>query len=224
MSTLAVPSSTQRPDGDIDTVADLLHSLGDVPPDRVIWNPLPGTATEEDLLLLVERDNRLCELVDGTLVEKSMGRYESFLAGWLITYLNLFLETDPCGVVLGEAALLRISTGRVRAPDVSFFSFSRLGGKDLADERISSMPADLAVEVVSESNTPAEMQKKKREYFASGTRLVWIIYPKSQTVDVFEQPSDEPTRTLRHDDTIEAGLIIPGFTLELEKLFSKRTK
>jgi hypothetical protein len=49
------------------------HGLGDVPLSRIIFDPWPGTATEEDLLLMVERDKRLCELIDGTLVEKPPG-------------------------------------------------------------------------------------------------------------------------------------------------------
>ncbi len=191
---------------------------------RVVFNPWPGSATEEDLLERVERKKRLCELIDGTLVEKPMGRYESFLAGWLITYLNLFLEDNPIGVVFGESALLRINTGRVRAPDVSFFSFQRLGGKGLAEERISSMAADLAVEVVSEGNTPAEIRQKIREYFASGTLLVWIIYPKTRTIAVFERASDEPARTLSENESIEGGSAIPGFELPLGKLFNKRSR
>jgi Uma2 family endonuclease len=203
---------------------EFLHSLGDVPMSRVVWDPVPGTATEQDLLLLVERDRRLCELIDGTLVEKPMGRYESFLAGWLLTYLNLFLENNPLGVVFGEAALLRLITGRVRAPDVSFFSFARLGGKAVADERISSMSADLAVEVFSDSNTDAEMRQKKGEYFSSGTRLMWIVYPIPRTVAVFDQPTDEPTRTLGENEILDGGSVLPGFTLELSKLFNKRLK
>ena len=50
--------------------AEWLASLGNVPMERIIFNPLPGTATETDLLRLIERDKRLCELIDGTLVEK----------------------------------------------------------------------------------------------------------------------------------------------------------
>jgi len=203
---------------------EFLHSLGEVSMSRVIWTPWPGTATEEDLLLLVERDKRLCELIDGTLVEKPMGSYESFLAGWLITYLNIFLEANPIGVVTGEAGLMRMKSERVRIPDVGFISFARLNGVDFSAERISSIAPDLAVEVFSEGNTAAEMQQKKLEYFASGTRLFWIIYPKARTVHIFEQPTDEPIQILSEHDTIEGWTVVPGFKLELSKLFNKRTK
>jgi Uma2 family endonuclease len=222
MSTIATSSGRSVTPPKFSNGDEFLNSLGGIAMSRVIFDPWPGTATEDDLIHFVERDKRLCELIDGTLVQKPMRRYESFLAGWLLTYLNLFLETNPLGVVFGEAALLRLITGRVRAPDVSFFSYARLGGKGVADERISSMSADLAVEVFSDSNTAAEMQQKKIEYFSSGTRLVWIVYPIPRTVAIFEEPSDEPTRMLGENEILDGGSVLPGFTLELSKLFNKR--
>ena len=61
------------------SVADLLHHLGDVPAGRVRLEPVPGTATEHDVVTVHDRENRLCELVDGVLVEKVMGFDESRL-------------------------------------------------------------------------------------------------------------------------------------------------
>ncbi|HEV3167670.1 MAG TPA: hypothetical protein VGZ22_26940 [Isosphaeraceae bacterium] len=63
-----------------ETVADLIEHLGGIPARRVWLRPAPGTATEADVIAIEERENRLCELVDGVLVEKDMGFLESFLA------------------------------------------------------------------------------------------------------------------------------------------------
>ena len=60
------------------TLADLLRRLGGVPPDRVRFNPLPGFATEADVLELAERDGIFCELIDGVLVKKAIGFRESY--------------------------------------------------------------------------------------------------------------------------------------------------
>jgi Uma2 family endonuclease len=57
---------------------------------------------------------------------------------------------------------------------------------------VPSLSPDLAVEVVSETNTKVELAQKTREYFESGARLVWIVYPRPRTVAVFSQPSREP--------------------------------
>ena len=73
MTVATAPPPRFHPPRHFDNAAEWLHSLGDVPPERILFDPRPGTATEADLLLLVERDKRLCELIDGTLVEKPVG-------------------------------------------------------------------------------------------------------------------------------------------------------
>ncbi len=79
------PKPTKAPSGspfatDV-TIADLLKRLGNIPANRVRLHPTPGTATEKDLLEILDRENRPCELVEGTLVEKPMGFEESEIAG-----------------------------------------------------------------------------------------------------------------------------------------------
>jgi hypothetical protein len=77
MANVLTPASTAE------TIADLIKRLGDIPADRVRLRPWPGTATEQDVLTIRQRERRLYELVDGTLVEKAMGFRESYLAWWL---------------------------------------------------------------------------------------------------------------------------------------------
>src|ERR1700682_1043584 len=75
----------------LSTVADLLALFGPVPVHRIRMNPPPGAATEEDeedVVEIANREGRLCELVQGVLLEKAMGYYESYLAGLLIELLN----------------------------------------------------------------------------------------------------------------------------------------
>ena len=61
------------------TAVDLVERFGAIPLSRVVQNPAPGTATEQDVIDLDEHEDRLCELIDGTLVEKTVGAYESYL-------------------------------------------------------------------------------------------------------------------------------------------------
>jgi hypothetical protein len=72
----------------LETLADLLDYLGGIAPERVRLHPAPGTATEDDVLSVHDREGRLCELVDGVLVEKAMGFRESLLAATLIIILG----------------------------------------------------------------------------------------------------------------------------------------
>ena len=83
------------------TAAELLERLGGISPSRVLLDPPPGHATVEDVIAAHDRDNRLCELVDGTLVEKPMGYGESFIAGTVLMALRLFV--DPRNTPLHEA-------------------------------------------------------------------------------------------------------------------------
>src|SRR5438067_3818469 len=103
----------------IDTLQDLLDRLGDIPLKRVRFHPAPGTATEADVLVLIEGEKRLFELVDGVLVEKAMGYYESLLAGILIRLLGAFLEEHDLGFLLPADGALEMLPDLVRIPDVS---------------------------------------------------------------------------------------------------------
>ena len=62
------------------TLADLVERFGPMPDGRIRMDPPPGTATEQDVIDIEARESRLCELVDGVLVEKTVGIYESYLA------------------------------------------------------------------------------------------------------------------------------------------------
>ncbi len=200
------------------TIADLLDHLG-VPPHRVRLYPTPGTGTEQDVIEIEAREDRLCELVDGILVEKAMGFYESYLAIQLATLLNYFVTQRKLGIVAGPDGMMRLSFGLVRIPDVSFVSWDRLPNRQVPREPIPALAPDLAVEVLSESNTPKEMKRKLRDYFDAGVRLVWFVDPQNRTVEVFTSP-DEST-LLSQEQTLDGGVVLPGFTLPLEKLFAE---
>ena len=105
----------------IKTLADLRKRLGGIPLDRIWFHPAPGTATEKDVIEVENRENRLCELVDGTLVEKAMGFDEARLALLLGHLIDLFSKND-LGVCVGADGMMRIAPGLVRIPDVSFIA------------------------------------------------------------------------------------------------------
>lgn len=204
----------------IETLADLWESLGGIPLERILFHPYPGTATEADVLALSEAPRRrLCELIDGVLVEKAMGYSESFLAVFLIELLNGFVRPRNLGAVTGEAGTLRLWAGRVRIPDAAFTSWERMPNRHRPAAPIPDLVPDLAVEILSISNTAAEMERKRREYFTAGTRLVWEIDPLDRTVVVYTAP-DQST-TLTESDTLDGGAVLPGFTLPLRDLFAE---
>ncbi len=204
------------------TVADLLASLGGIPADRVRLHPTPGTATEQDVLDVLDHENIPCEIVDGVLVEKAMGFHEASLNGILLYYMNAFLIKRNLGIMAGADGTLKLTTGLLRIPDVSFISWDRLPDRKRPTEPIPQLAIDLAVEVLSKSNTKAEMTRKVREYFEAGTLLVWLIDPKTRTARVFT--SVKKSVLLKEDGTLDGGAVLPGFTLSLRELFAQANR
>ncbi len=213
MSQLEIPTTP------LVTVADVLASLAGIPPSRIWLQPPPGTATEQDVIDVHDHKNRLCELVDGVLVEKAMGFYESYLTIELILRLGNFVKKHDLGIVAGADGMIRLAPGLVRIPDISFVSWDRLPGRRVPRDPIARLVPDLAVEVLSESNTAAEMRRKVQEYFAAGIRCVWLIDPESRTVVVHGAP--DGSLKLQESDTLSGSDVLPGFTLRLQDLFQK---
>jgi Uma2 family endonuclease len=199
------------------SVARLCRHFG-VPAERLLLHPRAGMATEEDLLYVNEHGDRLCELVDGVLVEKAMGFREAFLAGELLTLLRMFLGRNNLGIVVPPDATIRFFPGLVRLPDVSFISWDRLPGRAFPEEPVPDLAPDLAVEVLSKGNTPKEMKRKLGEYFRAGVRLVWFIDPAKEVVEVYTSPRRK--KEVRKGQTLDGGEVLPGFSLSLTEFFA----
>jgi Uma2 family endonuclease len=204
----------------LDNLAELHDRLGNVPLERIRLQPPPGTATEADVLAALEAPRkRICELVDGVLVEKTMGFTESTLASYLIVLLDAFVRPNNLGLVTSPDGTVRLWAGRVRIPDVAFFSWDRLPGRQRPREPVPTLAPDLAVEILSQSNTPREMLRKREDYFAVGVRLVWEVDPDTRTVHVYTGP--EAVAVLTEADTVDGGAVLPGFRLALSGLFAE---
>jgi Uma2 family endonuclease len=202
------------------TVADVLRQLGDVAPERICFEPMPGTATEADLIRINEQNDRLFELVNGVLVEKVMGYLESSLALWIGHLIQSFLDQRDLGVLAGADGAMRLLPELVRIPDLSFISWQRLPLRgEVPDAPIVDLAPDLAVEVLSEGNTPREMERKLKEYFLADVRLVWFVDPQKRTVRVFTSPDE--SRVLTEGQTLDGGAVLPGLELPLRQVFAR---
>lgn len=201
------------------TVVDVANRFGALPLSRLRCDPPPGQATEQDVIEIHDREDRLYELIDGTLLEKALGYYESFLGIRLARLLGDFAEQHRLGIVAGEAGMMRLTPGQVRIPDVSFVSWDKLPDRKVPREPIPDLVPDLAVEVASESNTAEEMRRKLDDYFASGVRLVWYVFPKTQTVEVYTSPKD--VLTVGRDQVLDGRDVVRRFALPLERPFAE---
>jgi len=201
------------------TAVDLVERFGPIPLSRIRQYPAPGTATEADVIEIHLREDRLYELVDGILVEKTVGAYEAYLAVLLIHFLTSFARANHLGIVLGPDGMMRLSPGLVRIPDVSFISWDRLPGRKVPRTPMANLAPDLAVEVISKSNTAKEMENKLLDYFSTGVRAVWYVYPIPREVHVYK--TREQRMVLTENQTLDGGDVLPGFRLSLAELFAE---
>ncbi len=153
----------------------------------------------------------------GDLVEKTMEAIESYLAMVLVEYLSRFVRENDLGIMLGEVGMLRFSPKRIYLPDISFISWAQNPMRELQKQPIADLHPDLAVEVLSPSNSQREIKNKRNDYFDWGTRLVWQLDPVSKTMEIFTSP--DASSVMGMTGTLEGGDVLPGFSLPMAKLF-----
>jgi Uma2 family endonuclease len=170
---------------------------------------------------LEDRD-ALYEVVNGQRVEvPPMGAFETDLASAFIEHLRRFARTRGLGRAVGEMLfLLDREADLQRRPDVAYVSYERWP----RTRRVPSTPAwdvvpDLAVEVVSPTNTASEVVLKVRDYFRAGTRLVWVVYPSAEVVYIYTTPTS--IRVVDRSGELEGGTVLPEFRLPLAELFEE---
>jgi Uma2 family endonuclease len=148
-----------------------------------------------------------------------MGWQEAILATWISSKIAAYLESHDLGQVLGADGPLKILPGIVKLPDVSFIGWHRFPKHRLGRRPIPALVPDLAVEVLSESNTTAEMERKLKQYFEAGVTLVWYIDPETRSARVYAGPTD--VTVVDQNGLLDGGPVLPGFQLSLRELFAR---
>jgi Uma2 family endonuclease len=171
--------------------------------------------TDEELLQLPEDGNKY-EVVDGELVVSPGAgwRHERIVAE-LITRLRSFVSERRLGEVLSSSLLYVLPSGNRRGPDVSFVSAAKAALLS-PDTVFPQLAPDLAVEVLSPSDSPRRVQDKVGEYLEAGVRLVWVIDPQNRRAVIYRTLSSVD----RVDDTGELNGedLLPGFRCAMADL------
>jgi Uma2 family endonuclease len=184
----------------------------------------PFPMTTDDLQSLPD-DGWVYELVNGILVRMPLSSGgASNVSTRLIIRLGAYVEANGLGIVTGEQGGYRLDPQHPRdtevGPDVAFVRADRApspGSPEYYGQAWQLAP-DLAVEVVSQHQFAPGMRAKAQFYLRCGTRLVWIIWPRYQRVDVWRPGADVPV-TLGIDDTLDGEDVVPGFTCPIAHLF-----
>lgn len=201
------------------TWAQRLADLGDIPVSRILAQPPPGTAKCEDVIRARNLDNRLCELVDATLVEKAMGWQESLLAGVLLQWLRNFLDSHRLGVATGPDGMVRLFGDTVRGPDVAFVAWERLPDGNIPTDPIPDLVPNFVIEVLSAGNTYGEMSRKRREYFHAGVQLLWMVDPRERHVTIYR--SSNEAEIVREGGLLAGDPVLRGWKVDTAELFGK---
>ena len=164
-------------------------------------------------------EDTLYEVVDGEINEKIVGIQEGVTASRVYGFLFMFLRQHRLGrAVIEILFLIDKSKDMQRRPDVAFVSAARWPLKQPAPDAAAwEVVPDLAIEVVSPTNTAVGVHAKIIEYFDAGVRRVWVIYPKQKSIQVYASRTD--IRGLELGDDLDGGDVIPGFRLPLATLF-----
>jgi Uma2 family endonuclease len=156
------------------------------------------------------------ELIEGELVPVAPVFFgHGKIQGKIHSLILRYAEQFRLGEVAVEAGyILRRSPDTVLAPDVSFVAAERLPANL---ERYFSFAPDLAIEVVSSSNSPREIERKLAIYLQTGVRCVWIVHPRERQV-VVHTPG-EPPRTYKEADVLTGDPVLPGLSIFVSEIF-----
>jgi Uma2 family endonuclease len=160
-----------------------------------------------------------CELVRGKVTRMSpAGGKHGLVALRIGAAIDGFARPRKLGDVFAAETGFYIEhdPDTIRAPDVSFLSRERIPVGGIPDEFIPIVP-DLAVEVLSPSDTWKEVDRKAAEYLRAGVRLVWGVEPRTRCARVYR--SGRAVLELTESQALIGEDVLPGFELELCDIF-----
>lgn len=177
---------------------------------------LPRLLTADELLRMPDDDRRR-ELVRGELrIFMPPSAEHGSMAVRLVRKIDAFVSSHHLGEVLVESGFkLAGDPDTVRGPDISVVLNERAA--KIGPGFFPGSP-DLAVEIVSPSDTYDEVQDKIEDYLSLGTREVWVVRLKQQSITIHANATAE--RTFRRGDTLRESAVLPGFELPIAELFS----
>lgn len=180
-----------------------------------------ATLTLNAYMNLVDQDGPF-ELIDGERIAVTPTHFwHTHLSHTLLFALNKY------GAAFAEAAFVLVDSNEwvrgSRIPDVMFIQTERLAQYKVAHPDWQAKPLvlvpDLVVEIVSPTDSYSDVERKVAHYLEDGVRLIWVVEPRSQSITVHQQGSNQATR-LTSEDTLDGGEIIPHFGLSIATLFA----
>jgi Uma2 family endonuclease len=155
------------------------------------------------------------EFVNHTVVEKEMIKEIELMIIWWLNKFFKSTEAFKSGDNLISEVGMRLKTQNFRIPDLSYFT---------AEQHFSAAKGEhpvpqLAIEFLSKSETAEDIADKINDYFASGVKMVWYIYPKTEMIYAYTSPKD--IKVCIGEDICSAAPVIPDFQFPTKEIFNK---
>ena len=184
-----------------------------------IGGDAPKVMTAEEYVTLPDRQNGYSyELVRGALVLRDPGASwaHSYVQGKLSRYLDEWMEKFGRGQVgINVDCLVGENPDTIRIPDVAVL-LQPFDAENAFLGRVRGAP-DIAIEVLSPSNRPQQIRDKTSDYFRAGALRVWIADPEARAIVIHK--ADGTNIRFREKDRLEDPEILPGFALDMQKIF-----
>jgi Uma2 family endonuclease len=162
--------------------------------------------------LLPENRERNFEFIGGEIVEVVSDNFASILASYISGKMIAYLEVNPIGLVTGSDGGYIVGEEHY-IPDVAFFYNHKL-----IRAAYNPNPPDLAVEVLSPTDSLHDLMVKVYHYTQAG-RVVWVVYPDARKIEVYAP--GQSLKVLGLEDTLDGGLVLPGFSLAVKAIFAQ---
>lgn len=169
--------------------------------------------------MALPNDGHRYEIVNHQLIDMgNSGALHGYICSTLMILLGSYIRSQKLGFLFDSSTGFKMQNGNTRSPDLAFFAKDRLQGLTTLPTGFLEGAPDLAVEVLSPGNTVEEIDGKITEYFANGTRLMWVINPQQRYILVYRSPQ-EPDRLLKTTDHLDGEDVFIGFQLPIAELF-----
>jgi Uma2 family endonuclease len=158
--------------------------------------------------------NAVFELVDSNYLEVTTSDLDSDVVINILRFLRQYLTQWRLGRLLATYHPFLMMDESILCPCIAFSSFQNMPYKP---STVALIPPDFAIEVKSPNDKKKDLRLKAQRYLDNGTLLVWLVFPKTQTVEVYD--GDNDVVTFGMDDTLTGGDVLPGFTLRVADIF-----
>ena len=175
---------------------------------------LPPDIPKMTLEEFLESDLERYEYFNGELVYRQPKSIElGGICTNVVVSLGLFVREKQIGRIYMPPTTFKVGEHAL-VPDVAFLSTANLPDKSL---NASPIPPDLVGEVVSPTDASSSVEEKAFAYLEAGTKLVWVLKPRSKTVTIYRSETD--ITTLSRNDTLSGEKVVEGFSCQVAELF-----